>query len=287
MLKKNIKELDKKIEIARDHYDTDNYQKSIKEFNKALSLSRKFNLLNEIQYSNILSELGYAYYDSNKYSYAEEVLVKALKLNEDIDNKPVVYQMLGTVYYHLDDYKNSIKYRKLAKPLILNEYENEFGIIYELGCSYFRNSDYKLAEKNFEEFLKKYTKGTLLVWAIYFLGCTKFGLNKDKEAEKMFKLVIEKNPSDESLLIKVYYRLANLYYFNGNIKDLDFVVEKLLIISNDFYDIESILFYQILCYADKKYIKKLKYCLSEFVKRFPKSKYLIEFNEFIEINKKL
>ena len=128
----------KKLEAARNHYNTGDYQAALKLYLSLLNANISFRLYHRI---------GKCYYKMNDLSSAEDFFKKSIGL-ERVENPSYFY--LGNIYYKKEDLKNAIYYWCCAfayKP----EDEN---ISMNLATSYFSKGMKFQSVYYYEKYLK-------------------------------------------------------------------------------------------------------------------------------------
>ena len=131
--------LEKSLELDDTDCDTKNlyglinnayqdYEASIDAFKAAAACSP--------ENASYAYNLGYTYYDLQKYDSSAMWFMKAKEFGYD---SPDIYNNLGNAYFNAGDFKKSIKYHKLH----LDESEDNYIPYYNLATCYFGLEDYK------------------------------------------------------------------------------------------------------------------------------------------------
>lgn len=216
-------------------------------------LARSFNQINEPALAiwllrDVLTEktdyrdawilLGYAYYNLQQFSLAEDAFYKAYELDTE---KPETQYFLGLTYYALDDLMESERFFEYA---VVNGFEPRVQAYQKLSDVYLQNEDYEKAVSMYENYLSlsKKTKSTdfvkpVMIYIDY--------LNKPSSALTLTQRVVRVHPDEAmsySLLAWAY--LANKDYANALVnlekaQMLDATLPALALTFGKFYEAQG------------------------------------------------
>jgi two-component system, NarL family, sensor kinase len=174
--------------------------------------------------SVIYNNLGNDEYSKGDYSKAIEYYISSIQISEkinDLDRLALTYNNIGSIYTkELSDPLKAIEYYKKSLE-IEKKKENKEGIAIELnniGNALILQSNFKEAEKTFEEALKIFTgieNAEGIAKSYEFLGSLYNTTGKyDRAIEAFTKCTnIRKKNNDEIKLADVYYQLGTIYFF--------------------------------------------------------------------------
>lgn len=224
--------------IAKSYYYMgDSYESTHKDsayyfYQKAEKLYRILN--KKDMTARMLFNKAYILFYSGNYTDSEIMVSNALKLLKNSEDKKLVfisYNLIGTNFEKLEEYKESLKYYLLAKQILddliknNNDYDNKYN--YKISTSvnianiYAKTSQFGKAKNELESILTPDLKDKWpndYATVIGNLGYVKMKLGNLKEAEALLKeaLNLSKQSGIESSIV---YKLTNLGEFYAIAKD--------------------------------------------------------------------
>jgi len=231
--------------LAICYGNNEDYYKSLEYLNDMIYLNKKISY-SESGLATAYSNIGFVYYFIKKYDRAEEYYLKAIKINENIDDTTIVidnYINLGLLYEKMK--KNELAERYLFKALKMlsfsNGYEyNKAGAIYE-NLSLVSNNINNV-EKRKEYLLKslKYYKlsgnNTDISNAYANLADLYSVTNSEKAIFYINKsLEIAKQTNNSSILSSKYLLLSEIYENNNDIEKAFYYFKKYSVIRDSLY----------------------------------------------------
>ena len=261
-----LKELDK----ARNAYLEKDYSKALKSYKwiEQQILDDSFNL------SVIQIEIGWTYYNLQNYKNCIHYLKKIE------DNKSITVaqrfdckRLIGFSYEYLGNNEKAIIYINKAIKEDTNVVNKKYAL-FELGKIHFiqgamaKAKPYLLKAKDlFKKNELKYKEAV-----DYYLGFITF-YEKDFQKAHDYFLDIIKNATNAGSEASGYFGLAHLHYEKKQYPVLIDVSKKILRLSPNFYDMETLGFFLCKSYLEMKMLNDLRIFYSELLKNYPEGRY--------------
>ena len=219
--KKAIQYYEKSLDIDLSHVDSylalAKIYKQNKEYDKALKyykIALNFTLSTE-QFYDVMLKMGDIYRDTEKNREGIACYKKAIKINNERDDKPRNYYLYIKIAYLSSRKKKRIKYSKKAIQVRPKQYE----AYHNLGI-YYLSKKPKKAIKLFKKTLKLNANNAQ---AHLYMGVANGKLDRDKKALKCYRKAL----SMDSSLFKAYINIFSIYEDNHKYPPKD--IERMFI----------------------------------------------------------
>lgn len=195
----------KKILVAQDYIQKQEYEKAIREYKSILQKEPKRNIAIKINYQ--LGDLYSVYLSKNKESirYYEKVL----EISDDPFWLVKAEERLAEIYFtYLKEFdKSKENYKKLSNfsPRLANQDFYHF----RYALSIFKNNEFDLALKEFNE-IRKINNHEYRTISLYYLGLLHFNLKEWRKALASWQNFVKEKPSREDI-IQAKFLMANTY----------------------------------------------------------------------------
>ncbi len=217
------------------HFQNGTYDEAIRAYNKAIELDRSFGW----PYSN----LALTYLTSGKFAEAILLYQKSASLLETNMEKAAVWNSLGNIYRHLNDYENAVNaYQKAddldpenagrrgAMDLSYSEPNSQNAPVWiELGNLFFKAGSYNEAVGSYEKAIKIDPSSG---WAYSNLAMGLVFQSKYKEAVPLYLKSIELF-SDEKDKATAWNRLGNVYRKMNDYENAKKAYENAVLLSDE------------------------------------------------------
>lgn len=223
------------VNQARKTFDVQKYSEATKLYLQALELSQS-----DDEKAKIWAELCWCYYKDKAFKKTIEAAEKVLEYDKLYKAKSDLYRLAGYSYFALgkDDRAENFLLKSLD---IDSESDKQKYIYYELGKLYFRNQEYKKAERYLGipgDFFKKEARD-YWISMLFFKGFSHFYQNNLGSAGEVFKELME-NTEDPIALANGYYGQAYIEFEKKNYLNTINICEKITSLNSNFFDMESL-----------------------------------------------
>jgi tetratricopeptide (TPR) repeat protein len=274
MSEKEWIELGKMLDQAREHREDGLSSSAVPLYKDIL----KSDLLDAEEKSNVLAELGYAYYDLEEYKFASKSLKESLSLNENGAYYDDICILIGYCCYRIGEYEESITFYEKAINNT-DDPEKRINLFYYIGRGYVFLYENKKAIKYLKRYMKEIItpdEDTVSMYK-YYLGFAYLNSNKYYRAGKLFNQLIDTSVFEYE--IKGYYGMTLLSFKKGKCSDVIRYGKEIFEKDQKFSKIEEVIFYMLKCFVIIDEKEKAKEYLNYFRKHYPNSTRLSELNE--------
>lgn len=129
-------------------------------------------------------------FEDGFYDVAMRYIEQFLKQYPQTDRRIQAQLLLGQCYFFKKQYLKA--YEVFQGLLGENEYKD--ATLFWLGETYFKGSDYKQAEKHYQQVIDEFPESAYLPQTLYSLGWTYFEQGKFTEAKQLFQQLVQKFP---------------------------------------------------------------------------------------------
>jgi tetratricopeptide (TPR) repeat protein len=202
----------KKILVAQDYIQKQEYEKAIVEYKSILEKDPKRNIAIKINYQ--LGDLYSVYLSKNEESL--KYYKKVLEISDDPFWLVKSEERLGEIYFtYLKKYDYSINnYKKLSNftPKLANQDFYQF----RYALSLYKNNNLELAE---EEFLKisNINNHKYKTTSLYYLGLVNFNKKKWNQSLNYWQNFIKEKPNQDEM-VQAKFLIANTYEILEDLK---------------------------------------------------------------------
>jgi TolA-binding protein len=246
------------------YFSIKDYTNASKSFHEILNVESKYKTAANYYYAHVA-------YQNNNLNTALEYF---RKLEDSETFGLVVPYYIIQIYYEQQKYDDVIRYAKTLDGK--GEVKNRAEIDRYVAESYYKKNDYKSALKMFEDFEKSYPR--LSREDYYQLGYCHYQLGNCEKATRYFEKVV--NVKDKLQQV-AYYNLADCFL---KLKDKQSARNAFQFASRENYD-ERIKEESLFNYAKLSFELSFQpvaiNALNDFIKNYPKSKYIDEANEIL------
>lgn len=202
----------KKILIAQNYIQKQEYEKAIYEYKNILEKDPKTNIAIKINYQ--LGDLYSVYLSKNEESL--KYYKKVLEISDDPFWLVKAEERLGEINFtYLKNFENSkMNYKKLSNftPKLANQDFYQF----RYAISLFKNNMHNKAEKEFLKISKIYNhkyKST----SLYYLGLVNFNLKNWKKSLEYWQSFLKEKPNQDEA-VQAKFLIANTYEILEDLK---------------------------------------------------------------------
>jgi len=268
------KDIQKTIQEARCHFENNDFKKS-----ELLYLNLLKSTIAPYNQAVVYAELSWLYYRTKQYTKAIEAAENVLISDEDYSNKESLFRVQGYAYLGLNKIQMAEEYLIQSLDYNSNLPEQQY-VKYELGKLYFKNGDYNLALPYMEEietFFQK-TNQEYYFSILFFIGFCYYYLENLEKAKICFEEIIESNPQNQRYTSALFGK-AYIEFHNKNYLEVITLCEKIVSLSEDFYDKESLGFLTAASYYYLGRADIYNVYYEKMLQKYPNGRYAEELNK--------
>jgi len=276
-MKTDEKKILEKLKTARGNCVKRNYSAAIKLYTELTNI-----LHDDPKNLTIIKiELGWSYYNHQKFSEAIEHLNSALQSDQlNAQQRFDCYRIIGFSYEMLGNVKDAILHLKKSLQIDIPEGTKRYAY-FELGkllytseqiieAEHYFNRAYSLFQDNEKEYVTS---------LFYYMGFVDYFQKRYTEASKKFDYVVQ-NATDHKTKAGGYFGLAHIYYHSKDFVTLIDLCEKILRLDPEFFDKETLGFFMCESFLNLKNWNELESYYAELKKNYPGGKYKEEYKKF-------
>jgi serine/threonine protein kinase/Tfp pilus assembly protein PilF len=201
----------------------------------------------------------------------EDFIIKSFERLKELDEIDYIFEFdkhildkVGDVYYYKGEFNEALSVYSIALDRI-NIQNDKTGIFRRIAMTYIALSDYKKAEKIFDNLLKGELETEKRFNVLIDSGWLYYTRKNYKEAKEIYRkaLILSTRLENKVILGKLYYNLSTLHYMSDEFEESEYYGKKVIEIGleykNDYYLMAGYNMLAIICQKGRDYKTALEY----------------------------